>query len=381
MAGIAIKPKLLFLITEDWYFWSHRLPVARAARAQGFDVVIATHVRDHGELIRREGFKLIPIRLRRKSKNPLQELLSLMELIRIYRRERPHIVHHVAMKPVLYGSISARLAGIPSIVNALAGLGYVFLSTERLAVLLCSLIKPLLRIMLDIPGGILILQNPDDCALFVEKGLSKKDQIIMIRGSGVDTEQFTSRPEREGIPVVMLASRMLWDKGVGEFVHAAKDLRARDIRARFVLVGRTDTDNPASIPVPILKEWRDSGVIEWWGNREDMPEVLSQAHIVVLPSYREGLPKVLLEAAACGRPLVATDVPGCREIVRNGDNGFLVPLRDAGALADSLLRLIADRDLRKRMGARGRQLVLENFSEEMVVSATMAVYRQSLSHS
>lgn len=381
MAGIAIKPKLLFLVTEDWYFWSHRLPVARAARAQGFDVVIATHVQDHGELIRREGFKLIPIRLRRRSKNPLQELLSLMELIRIYRREQPHIVHHVAMKPVLYGSISARLTGIPSIVNALAGLGYVFISTEKLAVLLRPVIKPLLRIILNVPGGRLILQNPDDCALFVEKGLSKKDQIIMIRGSGVDTEQFVPRPEREGIPVVMLVSRMLWDKGVGEFVHAAKDLRARDIRARFVLVGRTDTDNPASIPVPILKEWHDSGVIEWWGNREDMPEVFSQAHIVVLPSYREGLPKVLLEAAACGRPLVATDVPGCREVVRNGDNGFLVPLRDAGALADSLLCLITDSNLRQKMGARGRQIVLQNFSEEMVVSGTMAVYKQSLSHS
>ncbi len=375
-----MRPKLLFLITEDWYFWSHRLPIARAARDQGFTVIIGTHVQDHGELIRQEGFTLIPIRLRRRSKNPLQELLSLIELIGIYQREKPQIVHHVAMKPVLYGSIAARLAGVPSVVNALAGLGYVFIPTRKLAILLRSVIKPLLRAILNTPGGSLILQNPDDCSLFFEQGLCGKNQIIMIRGSGVDTKQFAPQPEPDGVPVVMLASRMLWDKGVGEFVNAVKKLRAGNVRARFVLVGRIDEDNPASIPVPVLNEWHNSGVIEWWGNQENMPEVFAQAHVVTLPSYREGLPKVLLEAAACGRPLVATDVPGCREIVRNGDNGFLVPLRDVGALADALLRLIADRNLRQKMGARGRQIALRDFSEETVVSATMAVYRQSLSH-
>ncbi len=373
-----MRPKILFLITEDWYFWSHRLPLARAARDSGFEVIIATHTQDHGELIRTEGFKLIPIQLRRKSRNPFRELLSIIELLDIYRKERPDIVHHVAMKPVLYGSICSRLTKIHLTVNALAGMGYVFISSELPAVVLRALIKPLLRVALNTPGSRLILQNPDDYRLFVEKGLINKEQIIIIRGSGVDTERFACIPEQAGIPVVMLVSRMLWDKGIGEFVDAAKLIRARGIQARFVLVGKTDPDNPASIPVPVLDGWQKSGIVEWWGHREHMPEIYTQAHVITLPSYREGLPKVLLEAASCGRPIVATDVPGCREIVRGGDNGFLVPPYDAEALASSLEHLIVDHELRMRMGGRGREIVLNEFSEKKVVSETMAVYEQGL---
>ncbi|MCG6535842.1 MAG: glycosyltransferase family 4 protein, partial [Syntrophales bacterium LBB04] len=282
-----MRPKILFLITEDWYFWSHRLPLARAARDSGFDVIIATHTEDYGELICREGFKLIPIQLRRKSMNLFQELLSIIELLGIYRKERPDIVHHVAMKPVIYGSICARLAGVDSTVNAMAGMGYVFISSEVPAIILRALIKALFRIVLNARGNRLILQNPDDYALFVEKKLIQKERIVIIRGSGVDTERFVYKPEPAGIPVVMLVSRMLWDKGVGEFVNAAKRLLMRGIQARFVLVGRTDPDNPASIPMPVLDEWQREGIVELWGHREDMPEIYAQAHIIVLPSYRE----------------------------------------------------------------------------------------------
>ncbi len=376
-----MKPRILFLITEDWYFWSHRLPLARAARDRGFDVIIATHTQDHGELIRREGFKLVPIRLRRKSKNPFRELLSIIELLGIYRKERPDIVHHVAMKPVIYGSICARLAGVHFTVNAMAGMGYVFISSELPAIMLRAFIKVLLRISLNAHGNRLILQNPDDYSLFVEKALVQKEKIVLIRGSGVDTECFASQPEEDSIPVVMLVSRMLWDKGIGEFVDAAKRLLAQGVKARFVLVGKTDPDNPASIPMRVLDEWQKGGIVEWWGHCEDMPEIYTQAHVITLPSYREGLPKVLLEAASCGRPIVATDVPGCREIVRHGDNGFLVPPRDAEALAFSLAQLITDRELRIKMGGRGREIVLNEFSERKVVAETMAVYEQGLLHS
>jgi glycosyltransferase involved in cell wall biosynthesis len=375
-----MKPKLLFLITEDWYFWSHRLPLARAAREAGFDVVIATRVQEYGDCIRREGFRLIPIGLRRGSMNPIEEIRALLELIRIYRKERPQIVHHVAMKPVLYGSIAARLTNINCMINAIAGMGYVFISSEKLAVILRILIKPLLRITLNASGCRLILQNSDDYELFAGKGLIRKDRIVMIRGSGVDTERFIYRPEREGTPVIMLVSRMLWDKGIGEFVDAAKELLAKGIQAKFVLVGNVDPDNPTSIPIPVLEKWHESGLVEWWGHQKDMPGVFAQAHVVVLPSYREGLPKVLLEAAACGRAIVATDVPGCREIVRNGENGVLVPAYDAHALAASVERLIVDGVLRKRLGDRGRQIVLNDFSEKKVVEETMVLYKQCLCH-
>jgi len=371
-----MKHKLLFFITEDWYFWSHRLPIARAARDAGFEVLIATRVHQHKERIEKEGFRLIPINLIRRNKNIFREIFSILEIIKIYRREKPDIVHHVALKPVLYGSWAARIAGIPGVVNALAGLGFIFVAQGWKVSILRRFVAFAYRSAFSASNLIAIFQNPEDLKLFVDAGVVKSKKAVLIRGSGVDTSRFIHLPEAGGIPTIALASRMLWDKGVGELVDAARQLRKDGVNCRAVLVGIPDPQNPASIPEDTLRRWHAEGMVEWWGHREDMPEVFAKSNIVVLPSYREGLPKVLLEAASCGRAIVATDVPGCREIVRHNENGLLVPPHDPKALADALKVLVEDAELRAKMGARGREIVEAEFSEEIVVKQTMEVYKR-----
>ena len=368
-------PKLLFLVTEDWYFVSHRLLLAVAARQAGYEVTVVTRVGEHGHTIRNAGLRLIPIELSRRGKNPISETMLVAGLIAIYRRERPDIVHHVAMKPVLYGSLAARLAGVRHVVNALAGLGWLFTSESRLANVLGRGVRFAFRKLLN--RGAVIVQNPDDMKWFVDLGIDSS-RIHLIRGSGVDVNRFAPTPEPDGEPVVVLAARMLWDKGVGEFVEAARLLRQRGLRVRCVLAGMVDTHNPAMVSEAHLQAWQDEGVVEWIGHQEDMPGVLARSHVVVLPSYREGLPKVLLEAAACARSIVATDVPGCREIVRHGDNGLLVPPRDPLALAQAIATLVEDPALRARMGARGRQMAVNEFSSERITGEVLALYQTLL---
>lgn len=369
--------KLLFFITEDWYFWSHRLSIARAARDAGFEVLIATRAHQHKERIEKEGFRLIPISLVRRSKNIFREIFCILEIIKIYRREKPDIVHHVALKPVLYGSWAARIAGIPGVVNALAGLGFIFVAEGWKASILRRFVALAYRSAFSARNLIAIFQNPEDLKLFVDAGVVKNEKAVLIRGSGVDTSRFIHIPEPAGIPTIVLASRMLWDKGVGEFVDAVRQLRKEGVNCRAVLVGIPDPQNPASIPEDTLRRWHAEGMVEWWGYRENMPEVLSNAHIVALPTtYGEGVPKILIEAASCGRAIVATDVPGCREIVRHNENGLLVPPHDSKALADALKVLVEDAELRAKMGARGREIVEAEFSEEIVVKQTMEIYKR-----
>lgn len=373
------REKLLYFVTEDWYFCSHRLPLALAAQDAGYDVAVVTHVNEHAEAIRRAGIRLIPFNLSRRSMNPLSELAVLARLIVIYRKEKPNLVHHVAMKPVLYGSLAARFSGVPHVVNALAGLGYVFTSERMMARLLRCAIGTAFRVILNSGRSRLILQNYDDICMFLRKRFINEGRIRLVRGSGVDTAVFSPTPEPAGIPVVMLASRMLWDKGIKEFVEAARQLKTRKIDARFVLVGDTDTHNPSAISKEQLTAWQSEGVIEWWGRRDNMPTVLEHANIVCLPSYHEGLPKVLLEAASCGRPIVTTDVPGCREVVRNGENGFLVPMRSTVELANAMQDLIENPALRQKMGARGREIVVRELSIEKVIKETLPIYSELLS--
>ncbi len=369
------KPVLLYLVTEDWYFCSHRLPVARAARAAGWDVVVATRVTSHGEDIRAEGFRLIPIGLRRRSLAPWREIAAIAELARLYRRERPGLVHHVGMKPVLYGSFAAAITGVPAVVNALAGLGYVFASTRLKARLVRPWVKLAFRWLLDRPNSRVILQNSDDVAAMTEATLPAA-RVALIRGSGVDIEAFAATVEPDGVPVAVMVSRMLWDKGVGELVQAARRLRERGVDLKVVLVGPPDPDNPASIPERQLREWDSAGDVAWWGERSDIARIWADSHIAVLPSYYgEGVPKALLEAAACGRPMLATDMPGCREIVVDGVTGILVPPRDVTALAEGLEALARDKARRRRLGAAARELAEREFSETLVVEQTLALYR------
>jgi len=372
--------KILYLITEDWYFWSHRLPIARAARDAGFEVLIATRVGQHRERIEAEGFKLIPIGLERKSRNIFREITSIFEIVKIYRKEKPDIVHHVAMKPVLYGSIAACIVGVHHVVNALAGLGYVFTSRNIIAQFLRFFIVKLFQFLLNREGSRLILQNDNDCFLLTQSCRTDKEKICLIRGSGVDTTVFHPFPKFSGIPVVILASRMLWDKGVGDFVEAVRLLKKRQVVARFVLVGDTDLHNPNAVPRLALQEWSSAGIVEWWGKKEDMADVFARATIFCLPSfYGEGVPKVLLEAAACGLPIITTDTPGCRDVVRNEENGLLVPIQSVPDLANALQRLVKDPELCRRMGVIGREIVLKEFAVEKVVAQTLALYEKTLS--
>jgi glycosyltransferase involved in cell wall biosynthesis len=372
------SPVLLFLITEDWFFCSHFLDRAIAARAAGFEVIVVAREREQGGRIREHGLKLIPLEWARAGMNPWQELRTLAALLRIYRRERPDIIHHIAVKPILYGSLAAKLAGIPAIVNAPVGMGYVFSSTQWRARLLRPLMLAAYRLLMGPRNSLAIFENPDDRQYFVSQGLAAWRQTRLIRGAGVDMQLFAPTAEAAGPPLVLLAARLLWDKGAGEFVEAARLLRADGVKARFALAGAPDTMNPAAVSQEQVELWREEGIVECWGHRQDMPEVWSQAHIACLPSYREGLPKALIEAAAAGKPIVASDVPGCREIVRDGENGLLVPAKSATALAEALRKLLDDPPLRRRMGQCGRALAVAEFSKEKVNAETLAVYRELL---
>ncbi len=365
--------KLLFVVTEDWYFVSHRLPLAVAAKAAGFDVAVATREGQQTEVIRNAGIRLIPFSLSRRGGNPLREVLALW---RLYRREQPDLVHHVALKPVMFGALAAWLARVPAQVNAVAGLGWLFTSSRGIVRLVRPALRWMLASLLNQPHSLTIVQNPEDKALLEHSGVSAA-RLRLIRGAGVDVQVFYPvSPPPESVCIVLVA-RMLWDKGVGEFVEAARRLTEAGVNARFILVGDPDPANPASVPESTLHSWQGQHGVEWWGRREDMPAVLQAAHIACLPSFGEGLPKSLLEAAACGLPIVTTDAPGCREIVRDGVNGLLVPVRDAPALAAALRKLVDNPALRRQMGGQSRVRAVSEFGLEAVIMQTLAVYREA----
>ena len=370
-------PKLIYFVTEDWYFYSHRLALAEAAASNGFDVAVVTRVSKHGDRITDRGIRVIPVELRRSGINPLQELHFIWILYRIYRREKPAIVHHVAMKPVLEGTAAAYMAGGPSVINAVTGLGYIFSVSSLKARILKLVIAPALKTLLRSKRCNVIVQNKDDMNELINRNIAVRARTTLIRGSGVDTNIFVPTVKKNDVPIVLLASRMLWAKGVGEFVELARISKQRNITARFVLVGDPDPENHDSVPSSELKSWHENGVVEWWGKKDDMLKVFSLADIVCLPTtYGEGVPKVLIEATACGLPVVTTNVPGCREIVRHGDNGFLVPPGDNDALFDAVKSLLDNIMLSSEMGVRGRALVMSDFSIEHVIKKTLNLYRQ-----
>jgi glycosyltransferase involved in cell wall biosynthesis len=372
-------PKLLYLITEDWFFCSHFLERAAAAQAAGYDVIVVAREGAHGAVIRDAGLRLIPLQMQRRGLNPLSEWRTLLAIWRIYREERPDLLHHIALKPILYGSLCARLAGLRHFINAPVGMGFVFTSSGRLARLLRPLVLTAMRWLLNPAGSKVVFENNDDLRDFVAKDMVRYSDAVLIRGAGVNLDLFQQRPEPEGVPVVVLTARMLWDKGVGEFVEAARQLRAEGLHARFLLLGAPDSGNPAAIATEQLQAWDAEGVVEWLGYQDDIPMALASSHVVCLPSYREGLPKSLIEALAAGRPIVTTDVPGCREVVIDGENGLLVPPRDATALGKALKCLILDRRLRMRLGMKGRQRAEREFASSIVIDATQHLYREMLS--
>lgn len=333
---------------------------------------------DKRRTLEKEGFRVIPWDISRGSTNIFYEIRSLIQVIIAYRRVRADLVHHIGLKPVLYGGLASRFCARTPSINVMAGLGHVFASTSLKMRLLRRLVVLMLRGALGCNAARAVFENPDIRDRLVKGRVVPLRRTVVIRGVGVNLREFSPKIEPEGLPIVLLPSRMLWEKGIGDFVESAEALRVQRIPGRFVLVGGPDPANPTSIPEAQLLAWSRSGTVEWWGHRNDMASVFAQSQIVCLPSYAEGAPTVLIEGAACGRPLVATDVPGCREVVRRGENGLLVPPRNPRALAEAIATLLKDPVLRSRMGARGREIAVQEFSEERVVRETLALYCELL---
>jgi len=368
------RKRLLIAVNSAASLLSHRLPLALAARKEGYEVHIATSSGLGVDAIVAAGLIHHAVPLSRSGMNLVSEFQTLVALFRLFVKVRPDVVHLVTIKPVLYGGIAARMAGVPGVVAAISGLGFVFMNSGLKVALVRLLAVRVYRLAFGKRNLKVIFQNPDDCATIMKQTDLQRSKVVMIRGSGVDLAVYTAEPLPQGVPVIAMAARLLRDKGVHEFVEAAILLRRRGLAARFWLVGDPDPGNPTSVNEGELDAWRRAGAVELLGHREDIASVFAQTHIVVLPSYREGLPKVLLEAAACGRAVVTSDVPGCRDAVEVGVTGLLVPPRDSTALADAIERLLRDPELCERMGRAGRQLAEREFSIEKVVGVHLTIY-------
>jgi glycosyltransferase involved in cell wall biosynthesis len=372
--------RLLIIDNRAEYFISHRTAWAEAARRGGFEVHVSTLTEGDESAIREAGFKYHPISQRGRSTNPLKEIGLIFRLYRLLRTIQPDIAHFITLRAVLYGSGAARLAGVPAVLNSITGLGFLFIEDSIKVRALRWGIMQAMKFSLGHPNQITAFQNPDDAEAFVANGAVSKQQTKVIPGSGVDPSKFSylegSKPESSDDKIVMFPARLLWHKGVQEFVNAAANLKKKGVEARFVLVGDVDPENPASVSKDHIDTWASGGPVEWWGYQDDMGSTLQRAHVVVLPSYREGLPKVLIEAASCGRPIVAADVPGCRDVVEQGVNGYLAPPRDSMALAHHIETLLQNDVLRDKMGKKGRERVEQIFATRHIVDATVGLYNR-----
>lgn len=369
--------KIIFLVTEDWYFWSHRLPMARAARQAGFDVGVVTRVGAWGDKIRAEGFSLHELDWMRGSLSIVENLRMVRNIASIYRKEKPDIVHHVALKPVVVGSVAAFMANVPRVINALTGLGHLFTSNSLAIRALRAVLHPLLKWALTRPGTVTLLQNNDDLIGLRQLGYVDANAMI-IRGSGIDTDYYQPQPfSRSAIVTAAFVGRIIEIKGVRVLMEAHRRLRKKGLRVRLLLVGKPDSENPGAISRKEITQWANEPDVEWLGYCSDIRAVWAQAEIAVLPSFGgEGLPKALLEAAACGRPLIATDVPGSREIALAGRNAIMVPPGNTDALCDALERLAGDETLRKTFGAESRRIVESDMSQEHVSRDIVLLYRK-----
>ncbi len=371
-------PKILvFLLTEDWFFASHFLQRGLAAKAAGWRVVLVARESAATAAIRAAGIDVVPVPFIRRRLNPFAELAFTLHLARVYRRLKPDLVHHIALKPIVIGGLAARLAGVRAVINAPVGLGFVFSSDRLLAKILKPLVSLGLRLTLTPRGAKVIFENPDDLAALTAAGMVRPEAAFLIRGAGVDITAFAPAPEPPPPVRIILIARMIREKGVADFAAAARLLKGL---ADFVLVGAPDPGNPNTVTEAELRGWEAEGILTWLGPRRDIADLLRGAHIACQPStYREGLPKSALEAMAAGKPLVATDIPGCREAVVDGATGFLVPPRDPPALAAALRRLIEDPALRQKMALAARARAVEQFSDAIICQQTLLVYDAAIS--
>lgn len=373
--------RILYLVNTPGFFVSHRIALAQAAREGGFEIHVSTPLGPGVERIKAEGFRFHPLTLTRRGWNPLVEVQALEGTIELYARVRPTLGHNMTLKPMVFGGIAAQRVGITGVVQAVTGLGHLFTSKDLAPRTSQRVIRPLMKLAFSHPNLAVVFQNQGDKDLLESLGICSPEAGFLVPGSGVDTREFIPVEEPPGALTVILPSRMLWSKGVADFIQAARRIRSiRGDQVRFALVGAPDPGNPDCITADQLAAWANEGEVEWWGQRNDMPRVMQKAAVVVLPTtYGEGLPKVLLEASASGRPVLAYDVPGCREAVSHGTTGYLIPPGDVRRLAQAIEELIDDPALRAKFGAAGRRRIEAGFSEERVISDTLRVYDTLLS--
>ena len=370
------KKKLLIVVNEASFFNSHRLPLAIFAKKNGFDVHVAARgdPKNVSKIIS-SGLKFHPISFTRSSLNIFKEILTLLNLIKIYKKVNPCIVHHVTIKPIVYGGIAARITSVPFVVSAISGLGFVFIEKNFSNLFKKNIIKIIYKFLFKRKNNKVIFQNPDERNLLLNENIVKENNSYLIKGAGVDLDIFSPKPILLEVPVVVLAARIIWDKGIKEYVNAAQILKKKGIKAKFLLVGGIDYDYPNFVNKEMLEEWNNKDYITWLGYREKIYEIYQKSSIVCLPSfYSEGIPKSLIEAAACAKPIVTTNMPGCREIVKNGFNGILVPPKNSLLLANALETLINSPELRLKYGANGRDLVKKGFSLDIVNKKTIDIY-------
>ena len=377
LAVIENRCRLLFVVNDSNFFLSHRLPLAIGALAEGYEVHLAAFPNGRLDRLRARGIRFHSLTVDRTGLRPDRDLRLFLQLSRIVRAVKPDLMHCVTIKPVIFGGLAARLLGVPACVTALSGLGQLFESRRMSLRLARAAALPLCRLALGHRNGRTVFQNAHDRRAFVKAGLVAADRTVLVPGSGVDPAVFRVEAEPAGVPLILLPARMLWAKGVLEFVEAARVIKAAGVEARFVLAGAAPAHNRSAVPETMLWEWEEEGTIEWLGHCDDMPALYASSSIVCLPSfYHEGVPKSLIEAAACGRPIITTSTPGCSHICRHDENGLLVPPRDIAALTAAIMRLLSDPVLRRRMGVRGRHIVQVEFQLDLVVNATLAIYRE-----
>ena len=367
---------VLFFVTEDWYFWSHRMELASVLRQKGFNVTLGAHFTAREKDVQARGIQTYPVPFRRSMKHPVNDVLSCIAMVRAVFKFKPKVVHLVAIKPILLSFLCLALFRDVKFVHAFAGLGYIFSANTKQASGTRIVLKPILKWILARRNSFVLVQNLDDKGMLMEELGAQESRVFVIPGSGIDVAKYFPKQDVEArkAPTIMLIGRMLAEKGCREFAAAAKVLRVAFPNSRFVLVGGTDNDNPGAISESEIVSWVEAGYLEWWGRRDDIVNVLHQADVVCLPSYREGLPKSLLEAASCGIPLVATDVPGCREVCIGQHTGLLVEPKDESTLIDALSELIREPELRRKYGRNARRLVESKFSLEVISAKTISFY-------
>lgn len=370
--------KVLIVVTEDWYFLSHRLSLAKKLRDEGADVSVACRIQQGRAEIEAENFTLIPLDIARESLSPRAALKTVFALRKIYNQVKPDVIIHVALLTVLLGSIAGFLTSRKTQINMLTGMGFLFIADKLKNRLIRQIIKVFFYGLSVTRNRHIIVQNTDDQKLLQTMGFKINKNLHLIRGSGVDADVFYPASKEPDLPSVTFVGRMLWAKGILELIEAKRLLSQAGKKFRLILVGDPDPGNPQSASQADLEAWEKEGLVECWGRRRDIADIYRQSTIAILPSWREGLPKSLLEAAACGLPMIASDVAGCREIVRPHENGILVPLRNPKALATAIETLLDNPSMRQEFGANARKLVDEELNEHAITDQTVSLIQRSL---